>query len=210
MKTCKKCNTPKSAESFYSNKKYKDNFDNICKDCRKEERILRSDEIDKYNKEYYKLNKSSELERCTNYKINNLEKIRSYQKEYNKKYKKENKEILNKKNSIYVSNKRKTDPLYKLKGNIRCLIKNSLNKIGFKKSKKTEKILGCTIEEFQIYLSEKFDSHMTMDNHGIYWHIDHIIPISSAKTEEEALMLNNYKNLQPLYWLDNLQKGNKY
>lgn len=46
---------------------------------------------------------------------------------------------------------------------------------------------------------------MTWDNHGLYngelnfgWDIDHIIPISSAKTEDEVINLNHYTNLQPL------------
>lgn len=46
---------------------------------------------------------------------------------------------------------------------------------------------------------------MNWENHGIYcgkpnhgWDIDHIIPLSSAKTEEELLRLNHYTNLRPL------------
>ena len=46
---------------------------------------------------------------------------------------------------------------------------------------------------------------MTWENHGIYngeinygWDIDHIIPISFAKSEEDMLKLNHYTNLQPL------------
>ena len=30
------------------------------------------------------------------------------------------------------------------------------------------------------------------------WDIDHIIPVSSAKNEQELLELNHYTNLQPL------------
>lgn len=30
------------------------------------------------------------------------------------------------------------------------------------------------------------------------WDIDHIIPTSSGKTEEEIIMLNHYTNLRPL------------
>jgi len=55
---------------------------------------------------------------------------------------------------------------------------------------------------------------MTWENHGIYrgvertWHIDYIIPSSSAKTKEEVVSLNNYKNLRPLCSLENIRKSN--
>jgi hypothetical protein len=49
---------------------------------------------------------------------------------------------------------------------------------------------------------------MTWDNYG-EWHIDHIIPLSSAKTESELIDLFNYKNTQPLWAKDNLSKGNR-
>ena len=46
---------------------------------------------------------------------------------------------------------------------------------------------------------------MSWDNHGLYngqqcygWDIDHIIPVSSANTEEDVIRLNHYTNLQPL------------
>ena len=30
------------------------------------------------------------------------------------------------------------------------------------------------------------------------WDLDHIIPLSTAKTEEDVIRLNHYTNLQPL------------
>jgi len=46
---------------------------------------------------------------------------------------------------------------------------------------------------------------MNWDNHGLYngelnygWDVDHIIPISSAKTEEDIYKLNHFSNFQPL------------
>ena len=48
---------------------------------------------------------------------------------------------------------------------------------------------------------------MSWSNHG-KWHLDHIIPISSARTKEEAIKLNHYSNFQPLWAIDNLVKHN--
>lgn len=39
-------------------------------------------------------------------------------------------------------------------------------------------------------------------------HIDHIIPLSTAKTIEDVIRLCDYKNLQLLKEKDNLEKGN--
>jgi 5-methylcytosine-specific restriction endonuclease McrA len=57
-------------------------------------------------------------------------------------------------------------------------------------------------------LEKLFKEGMTWENHG-EWHIDHIIPISKAKTAEEIYKLNHYTNLQPLWKRENLCKGSK-
>jgi hypothetical protein len=40
---------------------------------------------------------------------------------------------------------------------------------------------------------------MSLENHGLIWEIDHITPISSAKTEEDIITLNHHTNLRPLF-----------
>jgi len=92
--------------------------------------------------------------------------------------------------------------------NLRNLIKNSLIRKGYSKSSRTHEILGVTYEYFKIYIENKFTDGMSWDNYGD-WHLDHIIPISSAKSLEEAINLCFYENFQPLWAKDNRAKSNK-
>lgn len=51
---------------------------------------------------------------------------------------------------------------------------------------------------------------MSWENHNQWgWHIDHIIPCISfdLTNPKEIKKCFNYKNLQPLWWFDNLSKG---
>ena len=52
---------------------------------------------------------------------------------------------------------------------------------------------------------------MSWDNHKLNgWHIDHITPLSSAKTEDDVHKLCHYTNLQPLWCNENYKKEQKY
>jgi hypothetical protein len=69
-------------------------------------------------------------------------------------------------------------------------------------------------DEFRNYIESQFTEGMNWDNYGQgknneTWHIDHIIPISLAKTEEEVYKLNHYANLRPMWCSDNIRKSNK-
>lgn len=151
--------------------------------------------------------------------------MKLYQKEYQKEYKKNNKESLKEsKRKHYIENKehytkkareynmkrRIEDPLFKMRGNIRNLIKNSFLRKFTKKSKKTIEILGCDYDFFNEYIMSLFDQYMTTENYGTYWEIDHIEPISNAITIDDIIRLNHYSNLRPLKKEDNRSKGNKY
>lgn len=53
---------------------------------------------------------------------------------------------------------------------------------------------------------------MTWENRGMFgWHIDHIIPLSLFNLTDRNDFLNacHYTNLQPLWSLDNLKKGDR-
>ena len=68
--------------------------------------------------------------------------------------------------------------------------------------------MGCTPLQLREHLEKQFVDGMTWDNRSD-WHIDHIIPLSSAKTTEELNTLCHYTNLQPLWASENLSKGKK-
>ena len=76
------------------------------------------------------------------------------------------------------------------------------------KNNKTFEMVGCDPTELKMYLEKQFENKMTWQNRD-EWHIDHIIPLSSANTEEEVLKLCHYTNLQPLWIEENLKKSNK-
>ena len=164
---------------------------------------------------YYIKNRDTILEKHRNrrkdnnyrkeYYIKNKEKI----SELNRNYYKKNKDmiLLNSKRSrkIYFNNRIKNDLLYKIYYRVKSSILSSLRYGSYTKKSRTYEILGCSYSDFKIYLESKFEPWMNWDNYGKYngefnfgWDIDHIIPISSAKTEEDMLKLNHYTNLQPL------------
>jgi hypothetical protein len=116
-----------------------------------------------------------------------------------------------KKEKEYLRWKRRweNDDLFAMKVRIRNLVRNTFRKSGHTKpNKRTIQIIGCDYEKLKSHLESKFKDGMSWDNRG-EWHIDHIVPLSSAKTKEELIKLSHYENLQPLWWNENLSKGNK-
>ena len=49
---------------------------------------------------------------------------------------------------------------------------------------------------------------MNWENYG-EWHIDHIIPVSKFSKDTPMDVVNALDNLQPLWGIDNLKKGNR-
>ena len=210
-KVCSRCNENKSIENFGKRKVSKDGYYGLCKICRnvdcrksKKNKIYTEEEIlieKERKKKYYVDNKDVILTKNKIYRSNNKE----YAKIYKSIYYSKNREKLIRQSVSWHLDKMKNDPIYKLKSNISCLVRNSLKYKGYKKSSKTIDILGCNIDEFKIYLESKFESWMSWDNQGLFngelnygWDIDHIMPLASAETEEDIIRLNHYSNLRPL------------
>lgn len=175
FKKCSKCESVKSLSEFDKDRSKKDGHYSCCKQCKKDYRNKNLEHCREYYTDWY--NKNSDYYR--NYRKNNKENKNSYQREYSK-------------------NKRNTDPLYKLRSNISCLIRKSIKRRGYTKKSKTYEILGCDWNTLKEHIESNFDENMNWENQGTYWDIDHIIPMSSAKSEEDAIKLNHYTNLCPL------------
>ena len=108
------------------------------------------------------------------------------------------------------------DILYRVFRKIKSTIFGAIKNGGYTKKSRTYEILGCSYEDFMIYIESQFESWMEWSNHGVYtgnynetWQYDHIIPISSAMSEEEILKLNHYTNFQPLCSKQNSDKRAK-
>lgn len=141
----------------------------------------------KYAKEYYKINK---------------EKIKEYRREYRQTHKEERNK--NEKERL------KNDPNYKLTHYLRNRLFKSI-KNNYKSGSAVQD-LGCTIDELKIHLEKQFKEGMNWENWVFKgWHIDHIVPLCSFNLmdREQLLIAVNYKNLQPLWWYDNLSKSSK-
>ena len=122
--------------------------------------------------------------------------------EYVKKYYEKNKEKIIKQTIERDKKRTKIDSLFKLDRVVRVLIRDSFKRAlkgKYKKGKKTENILGCTMEEFTTHLQSQFLPEMSFSNHGDIWEIDHIEKLSSSKNEEDIIRLNHFTNLRPLF-----------
>jgi hypothetical protein len=180
---CKKCVSRKKKVSLDSK---------ICKTCGEEKNVSG------FNKRKNgKLGYSSICKLCNNKKKYEWRKKNEFHHlEYKRKYDK---------------NRKKIDPSYKLICNLRCRLYEFLEIKKLSKNNKTIEIVGCTPKELIEYLESKFTDGMNWNNYGYYgWHIDHIIPVSSAKTISDIYKLFHFTNLQPLWGKDNMKKSNNY
>lgn len=154
-------------------------LDSTCKVCRLEQK-----------KDYYIKNSDLIKQKRKNYYYNNKDKVRASESKYRKK-------------------RREIDNEFKLL----CNIRNHINQfLRSGKINKTIQYLGCSVKELKNHLESNFKPGMTWENYGRNgWHIDHIFPLSkvdmTCKTEIKNAL--NYKNLQPLWALENLKKSNK-
>lgn len=224
MKTCKRCLIEKEITEFYKHKAMPDGHLSFCKECKlieaKDYQIKNKEKIQKYQ-DKYRANDINKLERDRKYCRDNAERLRIKSKEYYHKTKDINYDKIKiRRETIQAKTQRnlrhneryKNDLNYRLSMTLRSrLTKAMKNKQKFGSAVND---LGCTIEELTIYLESKFQEGMNWDNYGNksnQWSIDHIIPLSKVDLTDLIIFkeMCNYTNLQPMWHIDNMIKGNK-
>ncbi len=203
-KVCKKCNVEKELCEFDKRTSAKDGHNNKCKVCRREyingynNKIENLEKKRKKQKEYYWKDHKKQLEIIKKKHKENSEK--------EKEYRKNNRDKINRR----IKAQYWKDDIFRIKTNMKNRLKLFLKSKNINKKNTTFDIIGCRPEELKNYLENQFKAGMSWENYGYYgWHIDHIIPLSSAKTEEEIFKLSHYTNLQPLWANENYKKGTK-
>lgn len=177
-------------------KSYEKNKDKIRNE-QKNYYLKNKKKLNETNKENYNLNKEKRNLQSKEWREKNSERNKELKKNWYEKNKH--------KRTQQIKKRKEQDPLFKLKTAISARIRSGIKSTGFCKKFKTKEILGCTYEEFKLYIESKFESWMTWENYGKYnsdlnygWDLDHIVPLATAKTEEDIINLNHYKNFQPL------------
>lgn len=167
------------------------------------------------------------------YRIKNLEKIRTQSRDYyalhrdrmrkqardryarNPKKFRARKKLSREKNRELERQRAKLrfqrNPNFRIRIYLGNRLRDLLKRSGKRKSKSTLSLLGCSIEDFWIYLESKFEPGMTRENHGKVWHIDHIMPcvIFDLTKPEHQKRCFHFSNLQPLFAFENQSKHAK-
>lgn len=100
---------------------------------------------------------------------------------------------------------------YKQSVLLRNIVRNIINGVTKKPSKKSLELIGCSQEQFKQWIEFNFIDDMSWDNYGIYWNLDHVTPVSSfdLTNEEEKKVCFQWSNTVPEIAKKNYEKFNK-
>ena len=186
MKVCNVCNEEKSIKEFEVRRAN-------CKACVKDSK-----------QEYLKSTRVHRTEVTRKYRENHPEYVKK-DLENTKAYNKEHRAEI----SAKERQRKIDDPAFKMCKHLRSSLLTALK--GRRKEGKTMQILDCDISFFKSWFEYQFDENMSWNNHGTYWHVDHIKPISSCDMSNmcEIKKYFHWTNMQPLHKTENLKKSNK-
>jgi hypothetical protein len=244
LKTCTRCNVEKPLDQYGKHSRCKFGKNPWCKQCVsdyqednaveiKRRRLERYKEISSSTifkesnrrkaKGHYWANRSKRLEYAKQYRSTpefkekfaeyykgyrgrNYGKLEAYQKRYGRK----NRKRLN----AYELEKKRSDPVFRLRRLVSSTVSTALKKRGSSKNgSRTFNLVGYSPSDLKRHLESLFTGAMSWDNYGYYWSIDHIIPqvMFPYRSLEDPLFKECWKlsNLRPLPKTDNFKKGRR-
>ena len=225
-KACNKCNIEKSLDEFSNDNGSKSGKFNICKACIKIQRLsrrlnstpeeielIRYKDRERKRKKYREDKEWREKEKkrnTANYRAN-----KEWYHAYSTAYYKKNQERLDKYKYQQRLKQYKENPCVKLRDVTSGHVYYALKAVGSSKAgQSTTRHLPYTMDELRTHLESLFTPEMSWDNHGSYWHLDHIIP--QAALPYDSMEHPNFikcwalSNLQPLPASENISKGSLY
>ena len=190
MNTCFNCSESKSLYNFQF-RKDTNKYRNTCKLCRSN-----------YHKQWKTDNKEHLLQKEKEYRIKNKERLSVY----HKCWRDTNNETINSNRKLIYKQNMK-NPEFRILNSCRSRVRNILSL----KSDKTINLIGKSPNFLVKWLEYQFNSNMSWNNYGSYWHIEHVTPCSSFNLEnkKEQYKCFNWENLKPLEASKNCSKGDK-
>lgn len=207
-KTCRECNTSKSKSEFHVRKDHFDGLRNFCKQCDR----ARNAHNYRTNKEIYRV-------RSKKWREKNAARLARYEKARNKTAARRRVAALAfQRNRVKIvarlRQRRHSDLNYRILTNLRGRVRLCIRRNSGDKAKGTVQLLGCSIEDFLLYLESKWEPGMSWSNYGQglgKWSIDHIMPcaIFDLTKPEHQKRCFHFSNQQPLWVTDNSAKHDK-
>ena len=198
MKMCTCCKVEKPFDCFTKRKNRKCGYMSHCKECRVEKEKIRQQE-----------KKDIMVEKRKVFYEANRERLKAKQRDYNAKNK-EKRKVYSQANKDRINANRKKwrneNPVNLVSDRFRRRLNYALKTLGLKKNRSSLEYLGCTLEFFKEHMEKQFLKGMSWENRG-EWHIDHITPMATAKTEEDVVRLSHFTNLRPLWKRENFSKN---
>lgn len=232
---CKECQNNRHKKYYKDNtqdikRKHAKYYLDHLNECRQKSQEYSQSEHGKMKKKQYYMEHKEQIKIWRNdYRERNREKIREkarlryaknkgayrqYQKEWRAehkeqiklsglRYRQENKEKLNKSHVERLHN----DPLFNMKERTRNMIRYALRVNKHNKTSHTAEIVGCDLDKLCTHLLATWEKNYNKPWSGEPYHIDHIVPLATAKTKEDIINLCHYTNLQMLTPEDNMAKS---
>lgn len=207
IKYCSGCDIEKCITEFHTRTRKSGHIYvfKYCKECEKVrkkqpkyKKKVSENRKKKYNEdeEYRK----SMIDKASNYYQENTDRVKEYQREYHKR-----EDVVNRRHQRRYD-RRQTDKEYRIMCNLSGRIQRVLKSY---KSMRTNQLIGCTPKFFKDWLEHQFDSKMSWDNYGTYWHIDHVTPCNSFDLTnlDEQKICFHWTNCQPLEKIENIKKN---